>query len=127
MELPRFWRIVLNGEKEPIAIEGHVAIAVAHLGSFSQRSGRKGAFVRQLRDPQGPGSRAPGCLDREIPGRTFPGLLRQGFSPGRDAGGWARPKVGGRGVPRHPPGGQGRTGLQLSLIHISEPTRLALI
>eukprot|EP00969_Alexandrium_andersonii_P129452 5721313-Alexandrium_andersonii.AAC.1 len=27
MELPRVWRTVLNGEKEPIAIEGHVAIA----------------------------------------------------------------------------------------------------
>eukprot|EP00969_Alexandrium_andersonii_P089721 3962092-Alexandrium_andersonii.AAC.1 len=27
MELPRYWRTVLNGEQEPVAIEGHVAIA----------------------------------------------------------------------------------------------------
>eukprot|EP00969_Alexandrium_andersonii_P102725 4533329-Alexandrium_andersonii.AAC.1 len=54
MELPRFWRTVLNGEKEPIAIEGHVAIAMAHLGSFLQCSGRKGVFIRQIRDHRDP-------------------------------------------------------------------------
>eukprot|EP00969_Alexandrium_andersonii_P111971 4945617-Alexandrium_andersonii.AAC.1 len=54
MELPRYWRTVLNGEKEPVAIEGHVAIAVAHLDRFLQCSGRKGVFIRQVRDHRDP-------------------------------------------------------------------------
>eukprot|EP00969_Alexandrium_andersonii_P096353 4254657-Alexandrium_andersonii.AAC.1 len=54
MELPGFWKTVLNGEQEPTAIEGHAAIAAARLDSFSQCSGRKRVFARQIRGHRDP-------------------------------------------------------------------------
>eukprot|EP00969_Alexandrium_andersonii_P121978 5393515-Alexandrium_andersonii.AAC.1 len=71
LELPRSWKEVQNGEAGATAFESHVAIATDHLEAFLACSGRRGVFIKQIRDRRGPQKeKAVGWLRRQ-PGEEF--------------------------------------------------------